>query len=180
MHEMANGQLTINLNSYASVIRCSLDSNWCGWLCWYPWTRLHCGGSTTKRTPNDVIRRGFGKGKGYNRPTCPQGVSSNVSNLYDCDILSDTVWKTDGKDELRRQKKTPQKSWFGVLFVSRDGAVVRALSSHQGGSGWIPRLDVTRGLSLVLLYLLLVLLWVALIWFLYSGVHNERYSWLLK
>ena len=37
------------------------------------------------------------------------------------------------------------------LFV-RDGAVVRALASHQCGPGSIPRLGVICGLSLLVLY----------------------------
>ena len=37
---------------------------------------------------------------------------------------------------------------------SRDGAVVRALASHQCGTGLIPGLDVKSGLSLLLVLLL--------------------------
>ena len=38
---------------------------------------------------------------------------------------------------------------------SKDGAVVRALSFHQCGQGWIPRVDATCGLSLLLVLSLL-------------------------
>ena len=40
-----------------------------------------------------------------------------------------------------------------LLFMGcRDGAVVRALASHQCGPGSIPRLGVIYGLSLLVLY----------------------------
>ena len=39
-----------------------------------------------------------------------------------------------------------------VKAGSRDGAVVRALASHQCGSGSIPRLDTVCGLSLLLVH----------------------------
>ena len=37
-------------------------------------------------------------------------------------------------------------------YGSRDGAVVRALASHKGGSGSIPGLDTICGLSLSLVH----------------------------
>ena len=39
-------------------------------------------------------------------------------------------------------------------WVSRDGAVVRALASHQCGPGSIPRLGIICGLSLLLVLVL--------------------------
>ena len=42
--------------------------------------------------------------------------------------------------------------WGGVGGGCRDGAVVRALASHQCGPGSIPRLSVICGLSLLVLY----------------------------
>ena len=39
-----------------------------------------------------------------------------------------------------------------ILAGSRDGAVVRALASHQCGAGSIPRLGVICGLSLLVLF----------------------------
>ena len=41
-----------------------------------------------------------------------------------------------------------------VYIGSRDGAVVRALASHQCGLGWIPGLGVICGLSLLLVLVL--------------------------
>ena len=47
----------------------------------------------------------------------------------------------------------PDKSnWFNYWRRCRDGAVVRALASHQCGPGSIPRSGVKCGLSLLVLY----------------------------
>ena len=45
-----------------------------------------------------------------------------------------------------------ERFFSGLLLGCRDGAVVRALASHQYGLGSIPRLGVICGLSLLVLY----------------------------
>ena len=49
------------------------------------------------------------------------------------------------------KKSRPAGGWTSFLGC-RDGAIVRALASHQCGQGSIPRLGVICGLSLLVLY----------------------------
>ena len=61
---------------------------------------------------------------------------------------------------INHNKMIENSMWsFGIPDFSlkgcRDGAVVRALASHQCGPGSIPRLSVIRGLSLLLFQFLL-------------------------
>ena len=97
----------------------------------------------------------------------PAGVLKNNPRISTAIKLTDTRFNTSSKSftlqaKIRQDKKDifPRNSGgrfsrpvlLSVLPVCRDGAVVRALASHQCGPGSISRLGVICGLSLLVLY----------------------------
>ena len=74
----------------------------------------------------------------------------SLTRRLDSDLDAVNEWASNNRMFINKAKTksllVPQENVCG----SRDGAVVRALASHQCGSGSIPGLSVICGLSLLL------------------------------
>ena len=88
---------------------------------------------------------------------------TNVSRIYNQSVsMAEKVGTAAGMPRLtsRQQHRSNPEAQTPIEYFQRnvailgcrDGAVVRALASHQCGPGSIPRLGVICGLSLLVLY----------------------------